>query len=150
MLCRLSESQKHTATETPCPELKFSWSPYHGILTLFTYNACYEVQKSRTKYTQIWNSYSLMAGNLPVHYMFCWSWAIFCLNSAVSSKIYFFNVSFGKSSSSMANRNGSSATGWKESGFIGLYILTEYSNLIIIWKYSNCMSMKCSQTPIHT
>jgi len=33
-------------------------------------------------------------------------------NLLVSSKMYFLSVSFGRSSSSMANRNGSSATGW--------------------------------------
>lgn len=40
--------------------------------------------------------------------------SLLCLYSSVSSKMYFLRVSLGKSSSSIANRKGSSATGWNK------------------------------------
>lgn len=48
------------------------------------------------------------------------------LNKTVSSKIYCFNVSFGRSSNSIENLNGSSATG---------YILTQKKRNILIQSF---------------
>lgn len=82
--------------------------PFWSSCTPVAAETCYRYRFFKCR--SLWNRLSEVRTSVPVDYITFFWW--FFWNRRVSSKMYCFKTSFGRSSSSMSNLNGSSATGW--------------------------------------
>lgn len=83
----------------------------------------------------------------------CWCWPCSCnrcLNRTVSSKIKVFKTSFGRSSNSVSNLNGFSATGWiKQKIFQLIFIISTEWNIAKTIPYKPVYQIRNSESLFH-